>query len=90
MNDDWKTLKEELERVEARKLRFGTYCGWDVGQVAQVDPAYLAWCLRALPLQVEQQRSILRALGWRSDDLRCRGHRRAGNDGHQELRRVSR
>jgi hypothetical protein len=90
MNDDWKSLKEELERIEARKLRFGTYCGFDVDHVARVDPAYLGWCLRVLPLPPELQKSIRRALSRRSADLRSRGPRHAGNDGHKELSAVAR
>lgn len=69
--DDWTYLRNELDRLEGRTFRFGTYCGWSVEQVARVDRGYLLWTLNAVPLRPEIERSILRALscrpGYRSD-----------------------
>lgn len=62
MSSDWLYLKRELDRVEGRVIDFGTYAGWPVERVGQVDRGYLIWCLRNLPLRSELYRSILRTL----------------------------
>ena len=65
MNDDWKYLKWELDRVEGRVFDFGTFAGWRVEQVGRVDRRYLLWCLDAVPLRAELRRTILRVLARR-------------------------
>lgn len=93
-NDDVKKLKEELDRIEERKLRFGTYNGFDVEQVARMNPAYLIWCLREIPLRPELRRSMLRALSRRSAEMQARGPRRCvierHANGHQALSGAAR
>ena len=62
MNTDWLYLKKELDRVEGRVIDFGSYAGWPVQRVVQIDRGYLFWCLRSVPLRPELHRSILRTL----------------------------
>jgi hypothetical protein len=75
MIDDWTYLKRELDRVEGRTFRFGTYDGWTVERVNLVDRRYLFWCLETVPLRDELRRTILRVLvhGSRAGDK----HRRS-------------
>jgi hypothetical protein len=62
MIDDWTYLKRELDRVEGRTFRFGTYDGWSVERVGVVNRDYLFWCLEAVPMRAELRRTILRVL----------------------------
>jgi hypothetical protein len=76
MIDDWTDLKRELDRVEGRTFRFGTYDGWSVERVNLVDRRYLFWCLEAVPLRDELRRTILRVL--------VRGTRSGGKPGRHD------
>src|SRR4051812_23383838 len=62
MNDDWMKLKHELDRLEGRILDFGSFFGWRVEQVCNVNRGYLFWCLEAAPLRHELRKTILRVL----------------------------
>jgi hypothetical protein len=76
MIDDWTYLRRELDRVEGRTFRFGTYDGWTVERVSRVDRRYLFWCLEAVPLRDELRRTIIRVL--------VRGTRCGGKPGRQD------
>jgi hypothetical protein len=76
MNEDWLSLKKELDRLEGRVLDFGSFSGC---RIESVPHDYLLWCLAAVPLRAEVRRTVLRVLA------RSAGRGRTGRAGRPSL-----
>jgi len=62
MNEELKSLRSELDRVETRIMPFGTYQGVRITDVARMHPAYLLWVVTNVTLQPPLRDEIIRAL----------------------------